>query len=304
MPDPGTRLLGTVAAYSKFKGFGFIDVTQKGVVPGDCVFVHWRAIQSKDRFPFLVVGSEVEFSVENARERRGPARGTAKLNAAFVTFPGGEAIAVQDASDAQSKTFIGGQAVRYTGTLKFFETQAGFGYITVDSGFQPVDGVEIPHEVRVERVEVNCGNENPSPMQNIAVEFGLWRTSRGSYQAYNMTLPGGVIISQAALEHRQSVLGERYFGEIVVWNWQKLWGFIKCDDSVPLPPHVQARLTQQTEEAIKKAQNSGKNCSKDELLYFRKRDVKSDTGVRKGMRVSFMLYVDDRGAGASDIMEV
>jgi cold shock CspA family protein len=303
LPDisPETRLLGTVAHYSKLRGFGFIDVTQKGLVPGDCVFVHWRAIHSTDRFPFVNKDMHVEFSVTKGRMR--PGMGPTRLSAVRVSLQNGEPIALQDEVDAQTKAFIGGQFVRYTGNLKFFEPIKGFGYIVVDPGYQPVDGVEIPAEVRVDREEVNSSGENPRPMKNLAVEFGLWQDQKGFCKAYNMTLPGGVVITQAALENRQTVASDRYFGTVTVWNWQALWGFIKNDDSPPLPPHVQAKLAQQKDEAQQRAAAKGRSCSDEEVLYFRKRDMRPGTYLRKGMRVSYMLYVDDQGAGAYDIKE-
>merc|ERR1712232_1297743 len=94
-----------------------------------------------------------------------------------------------------------GQDLRFTGVLKFYDPRAGYGYITVDTGYV-VDGADIPTQLRVERSEVNAGGRQPQSMQNLRVEFGIWTTSRNVPKAYNLTLPGGTPMTQAALENR------------------------------------------------------------------------------------------------------
>jgi len=296
--DADARYAGTVEFYSKLKGYGFIEVTEKGVVPDDRLFVQWRNIQSEDRFPFLVKGLEVEFGVMKWRDPS--QRNQVSLRAKTVTLPGGGSVHLQDEIDAAKKTFIGGQEIRYTGTLKFYNPRSGYGYITVDPGYM-VEGSSVPSELRVERSEVNAGGKQPQWMQNLAVEFGIWTTSRGVPKAYNVTLPGGIPITQAALENRQAVGGQTYRGEVRMWHGQQGWGFIKADASVPLPPHVQAKLAQQTEAAQQKAQSRGKQGSDEELLYVRRTDVAPGVKLQRGSQVMFQLYVDDRGVGATDV---
>lgn len=68
---------------------------------------------------------------------------------------------------------------RYLGILKFYNPRNGYGYITVDPRFVTDDGENsVPSELRVERSEVNAGGQNPGAMQDVAVEFGVWKTSR------------------------------------------------------------------------------------------------------------------------------
>merc|ERR1740130_2047874 len=59
--DSSARYTGTCEAYFKWKGYGFLTMSQTGIVPNDRLFCHWRNVQSDDRFPFLVKGLEVEF---------------------------------------------------------------------------------------------------------------------------------------------------------------------------------------------------------------------------------------------------
>jgi len=290
------RYSGVVSYYSKLKGYGFIRVAEKDVVPTDLLFVHWRAIQSEDRFPFLVKDLEVEFSLQKWREA-----GEATLRAKGVTLPGGAPVTMQDTVDAESKTFVGSQHVRYPGTLKFYDPRAGFGYVTIDPGHD-LDGV--PSELRVERAEVNAGGRQPQWMINLKVEFAIWKTSKGAFKAYNMTMPGGAPLTQEALENRVSIGGETYQGEVKVWNWQQGWGFIKIDPSATVPASVTEKLAQQNSLALEKAEAKGKKTPQEELLYFRRADVKPDCKLRRGAQVMFKIYTDDKGAGALDVHAV
>jgi len=187
--DPSTVLTGTVLTYYTFNGYGFLTPDQKGVVPSDKVFVHWKNLRSTDRYPALVKDMQVEFTVSKVEKN-----GVMTLAAENVTAPGGATIAVQDSVDSK-KDFVGGQDLRYTGTLKFFVPQKGFGYLKIDPGFQ-YDREGVPEEIRVETAEMNCGGGNPKYMENLQVEFGIWVTKRGAFKGYNVSLPGGMPLPQ------------------------------------------------------------------------------------------------------------
>jgi len=293
--DQNARYTGTVSFYQKWKGYGFLDVAQKGVVPQDKLFVHWKQIASDDRFPFLAKDLEVEFGVMTWRDYQN--RNAVTLRAKHVTMVGGMNIALQDDIDAQQKTFVGGQHLRYTGTLKFFTPKHGFGYVIMDQGYD-VDP-SVPSELRVETDEVNAGGKQPCFMENLAVEFGIWRTKKGGYMVYNMTLPGGHPLTQDALENRISMGLQSYTGKVAIWNWRAGWGFIKCSDATMLPPRVLAKLALQ----VQAARQRGKNVGDDKMLYFRKADCAHTAGqnLRQGADVSFQVYIDDKGAGACDV---
>lgn len=186
--DSAKRYTGTVAEYKKFQGYGFITPAETGVFPGDKVFVHWQGLKSNDRYPSLVKDMEIQFSIEKVEKR-----GVTTLKAIDVSMPNGDAIAIQDAADAEKKEFVGGINLRYTGTMKFFTIKRGFGYIKIDDGFQY--GEEpVPKEIRAELAECNAGGRNPADMTEMAVEFGIWKTKKGAYKAYNVTLPGGATL--------------------------------------------------------------------------------------------------------------
>merc|ERR1712232_1249160 len=88
---PTKRFTGTVKGYWKLKGYGFILLDQKGLVPEDQVFVHYPSIKSEDRYPFLVPDMKVQFNI--AKEVKG---GKTVLHAKNVSAPGGVAVSLQD----------------------------------------------------------------------------------------------------------------------------------------------------------------------------------------------------------------
>lgn len=291
--DVNARYTGTVSFYAKWKGYGFIEMAQKGVVPNDRLFVHWRQLQSEDRFPFLSKGMEVEFGLLKWKDAIN--RNIWTLRARNVSMVGGMSIAMQDELDSKQKTFVGGQHLRYTGTLKFFSPRHGFGYVVMDQGYD-VDPT-VPSQLRIETPEVNAGGKHPTYMENIAVEFGIWRTQRGAFKIYNMTLPGGHPLTQDALENRISMGPQTYIGDIAIWNWRQGWGFIKAEASQALPPRVLAKLAQQQAAARQR----GRHISNDKMLYFRRPDCVQGFNPQRGMQVMFQLYIDDKGAGACEV---
>merc|ERR1712194_735501 len=189
--------------------------------------------------------------------------GNMTLRAKEGTMPGGMNVAMQDDLDATQKDFVGGQHLRYTGTLKFFTPRHGFGVVTMDQGYD-VDP-SVPTDLRVEREEVNGGGQPPCRMENIAVEFGIWKNKRGQHKVYNMTLPGGHPLTQDALENRITQGPMGYRGEVGIWNWRNGWGFIKLAQHEVLPARALAKLAEQNAAAQKR----GKRISKEPMLYFR-----------------------------------
>lgn len=191
---PDQRFTGKVESYYKFNGYGFLTPDQTGVLPGDRVFVHWQGLSSSDRFPSLTKDMAVQFSVEKVEKG-----GVTTLRAINVTGPGGAVIDLQNSTDAEKKSFVGGQNLRYTGVMKFFTWKKGFGYIAIDDGFQYGEEA-VPKEIRAELAECNAGGANPADLKDAQVEFGIWKTKKGAYKAYNVTLPGGTLLPKAAVE--------------------------------------------------------------------------------------------------------
>lgn len=300
--DQFMRYMGTVSFYHKWKGYGFIDVTEKGVVPQDRLFVHWRNIQSDDRYPFLVKGVEVEFGVQKFQDKF---NWVTTLRGKDVSLVGGTNIAMQDDIDSQEKEFVGGQHLRYTGTLKFFDPRKGFGYVTMDQGYDvPAD---VPGDLKIETVEVNAAGQRPTHMRDLPVEFGIYKRANppakggasGIFLVYNMTLPGGHPLTQDALENRITMGAQSYSGTVAIWNWRQGWGFIRADPLTVLPPRVVTKLAQQQQAAIAR----GRKVSADEkMFYFRRVDVLEGLNPTRDMQVTFQLYIDDKGVGACDVV--
>ena len=273
---------------------------QKGTVPGDKVFVHWKEIQTDDRFPRLQQGLQVEFGLMITNDWKGWSR-VRCLKAKNLTLPGGGMVNIQDAMDAESMQFVGAQNFRYTGIVKFFDQFRGFGWVAIDDGFAMEDPV--PKEIKVDAVELNTGGK-PLRMRidKLAIEFGIIKGKNGEFLAYNVTLPGGTPITQEAMEHRQEEGGQRYSGTIQWWHrWQE-WGHILPDPDTTFPEAVQKKIDETAAQAAAKARSEEKG--KEKLLYFRKADCDWNLRTEIGKKVTFGVYVDDKGAGAKDVAAV
>jgi len=288
--DGEARYQGKVSMYRKFSGFGFIDIEEKGKVPGDKVFVYWKALDSEDRFPVLQEGLDVEFSLLKYKDR---VTGKYSIRAKNVTAAGGQKIEIQSTVDSEKKTFVGSQEQRFTGTLKFYDPKKNFGYINRDKS-ENTCGEDVGEQIRVELAEVNAGGMKPLGMKDLQVEFGIWKTPKGAYKAYNMTLPGGDPATKAALEHREFHGTKQLAGTVEVWNFKQMWGFIKPSSKLPAAVQKKAAAMQAA------AADKNKKVT-EELLYFRRSDVRKGERVAKGDTVNFSSYTDDKGAGACDV---
>jgi len=299
--DKDARYTGTVTTYAKWQGYGFIQPDQAGLVPEDKLWVHWSNIQTEDRFPFLTKDLKVEFGLMKWTKGRGEQTATT-LRAKKVTAVGGAAIAVQDGADAEKKEFLESQSKRYTGTLKFYVPKQGYGYVTV--GEQGLDAA-VPKELRVEAPEINAGGKRPTSfVENTPVEFGIVKNRKGNFAVYNMTLPGCVAMTKANVEHRVAQGDQSFQGTISQYHAWNGWGFILPDTASSLPANIQEALTKQ--QAAAKAK-SKKDEDPAQVFYFTKADVSRGDGypkLQKDSKVTFKVYLDDKGAGACDVAEV
>jgi len=200
--DPTRVYIGTVTTYYKFQGYGFIQPDEEGVIPNDKVFILWKNIVSSDRYPSLSKDMKVQFTVQIVEKN-----GERDLQAMSVANLDGSPIMVQDEVDSK-KSFVGGQTLRYTGTLKFFIPKQGYGYgyIKIDPGYQ-YDREDVPQEIRVETTEMNCGGGNPQYFEDLPVEFGIWVTTRGIFKAYNVTARGGMPLPSSESAAAQETAG-------------------------------------------------------------------------------------------------
>lgn len=159
---------GTVKFFNAQKGFGFIQ--QK--TGGEDVFVHISAVE-RAGLQGLAEGQELAF---NLVDRGG------KVSAQDLQIVG-DIIEPTERSDRGDRGGMGGGAPqreltgeKATGTVKFFNGQKGFGFLTRDDG-QPDAFVHIS---AVERSGLNGLNEGER------YEFDLEVDRRGKYSAVNL----------------------------------------------------------------------------------------------------------------------
>jgi len=112
------RLRGTIKNFVTYRGFGFI--TPDGE-PEKEVFVHLKDLVGYEgnKYPYLPKGIPVEFAM--VKDERG-------CRAQDVSQPGGAKLVSVD--EDPSKNY--NKDVLYTGTVRFFNHQIGFGFITAD----------------------------------------------------------------------------------------------------------------------------------------------------------------------------
>lgn len=288
--DKDATYTGTVERFSKFSGFGFIKMATAGIVPGDTVYVYYKSIDTSDRFPHLVKDMEVQFGLHMYKTGNGTS-----VRAKHVCLKGGSQIAIQDDLDAQKKEFVGGQNLRYTGTLKFYRSKSGYGYVTMDKGFKTTETV--PEDLRVEEAEVNCGGKKPFGMKDIKVEFGIWKTKKDAFKVYNMTLPKGIPITKDALENRKITSPTLFKGTIVKNMWRQGYGYVEPAAGQKIPPAVTTKMAAMKKETEEK----GKKVTEGNVLYFRSADIEDGKWLKKEQEVQFKIYTDDKGVGACEI---
>lgn len=149
---------GTVKFFNGQKGFGFIQ-QETG---GEDVFVHISAVE-RAGLEGLAEGQELEF---NLVDRGG------KISAQDLQVVG-EVIEAPKA-DAPPKRELTGE--KATGTVKFFNSMKGFGFLVRDDG-QPDAFVHISAVERSGLTEINEGER---------FEFDLEVDRRGKYSAVNL----------------------------------------------------------------------------------------------------------------------
>jgi len=149
---------GTVKFFNAQKGFGFIQ-REDG---GEDVFVHISAVE-RAGLESLAEGQGLEFTLV---DRGG------KVSASDLVVVG-DVIPAQKREAAPQRQLTGEKA---TGTVKFFNSMKGFGFITRDDG-QPDAFVHIS---AVERSGLSNLNEGDR------LEFDIEVDRRGKYSAVNL----------------------------------------------------------------------------------------------------------------------
>ena len=152
---------GTVKFFNASKGFGFVARDDGG----EDVFVHISAVE-RAGLEGLAEGQELEFTLV---DRGG------KISASDLQ-PVGEVIAVEK-REAPQRQLTGEKA---QGTVKFFNSMKGFGFITRDDG----QADAFVHISAVERSGLSGLNEGDR------VEFDIEVDRRGKYSAVNLSALG------------------------------------------------------------------------------------------------------------------
>ena len=150
---------GTVKFFNAGKGFGFIQRDEGG----EDVFVHISAVE-RAGLEGLAEGQTLKFTLV---DRGG------KISASDLEIVG-DLIEAPKREAAPQRQLTGEKA---TGTVKFFNSMKGFGFITRDDG-QPDAFVHIS---AVERSGMSGLNEGDR------VEFDIEVDRRGKYSAVNLT---------------------------------------------------------------------------------------------------------------------
>lgn len=294
--DKDARYTGTVSTYLASRGYGFIELDQKDIVPNDRVWVYQAniATEGPPRGFHLVKGQEVEFGVTRFSEGKASKRRTT-LRAVRVTQSGGASFAVPD----EVKTYVGGSHTRYTGTLRSYNPRQRCGWVVIDEGHTSAFKESVPAELKVEEKELNCGGSKPREwLENMSVEFGIVRSKAFGYLAENVSLPGGLPIQKQRIESRQLASQDYFYGSVTSYHKAKGWGYIWPDNAETLPASVQANLAFR---AIRLAEK-GVNMYEDGFIYFRKEDVAGDCWIDEQIPVKFKVYMDSKGVGACDVM--
>jgi cold shock protein len=149
---------GKVKFFNAHKGFGFIQRDEGG----EDVFVHISQVE-RAGLAGLAEGQELQF---NLVDRGG------KVSAADLQVVG-DVIPVEEKPSAPQRQLTGEKA---TGTVKFFNTMKGFGFITRDDG----QADAFVHISAVERSGLSTINEGDR------LEFDLEVDRRGKFSAVNL----------------------------------------------------------------------------------------------------------------------
>lgn len=149
---------GVVKFFNSQKGFGFIQSDEGG----DDVFVHISAVE-RAGLEGLAEGQQLEYTLV---DRGG------KVSASDLK-PMGDVIPVQKREAAPQRQATG---ERVSGTVKFFNSTKGFGFITRDDG----EADAFVHISAVERSGLPGLNEGDR------LDFDLEIDRRGKYSAVNL----------------------------------------------------------------------------------------------------------------------
>jgi len=194
---------GTIKWFDQTKGFGFILPTDGS----EDVFVHESETKSSFRGQTLDEGTQVEFQVKIEPKKDGSGD---SIKAHSVTAPGGGLLPPSNATTLaglQSRTLIPNYSImpvrapqaaplahyapplatgnpRQVGTVKWFDTTKGFGFIVPGASNTEL----FVHKSKIRAVDP----ANPVLRQDQQVEFSVEQVPGKNACAIDVTLPGGM----------------------------------------------------------------------------------------------------------------
>jgi len=295
-----TKLTGSVIRFLRKRGFGFIKPDEGG----DEVFVHWEDLVTDDDWPFIEKGTEVEYLVEDDS--------TGKQRAKEVTLAGGEKIPVftkpyEDREVNDEETF--------TGSVKFFDSRKGFGYIKPDqeitweddsSGeglYFSRDGIltsnmgqgmilRVDKDLRVSfkvyKDKKGLGacevqNEDETPLEYQQRKDGGSKKRKRQRGDKNGKSAKKQKTKEELIEEREIDEDETtYTGTVKFYKAEKEFGFITISDEITY-----------------------NDVSVKEKIFVMKEDIvcySDEVGMTEDSEVMFKIYKDSRGLGAYEVM--
>lgn len=302
--EPRTVYEGTVQFFNFRKKYGLIKPSEPIIVgegddrvevsdaageKKDCVYVGWHDIITDDTPPGLTKGMKVQFSLY--KDDKG-------LGCFDVALPGGQPIVRQD---ARNKNWKPDTEERFRGTVKFFKLNA-FGFITPnekqpDGSAFPYNEIMFKERLYLSPSDIQTESSPAFIEQDLEVEFSVDVVDT-ELHAKNVSLPGGgkIVVDASKLPEayskkvtREPITDKVFSGKVVVYRWDKFFGFIEMDDL------ESADLDDATKKAIE-----------DKKVYFNTRDITSTdrlVGVEKDTLVKFKLYRDEKGVGAETVTD-
>jgi len=160
------RVTSKVIKFMKNRGFGHIEPAGKA---DEKIFVHWKEIQTDDRWPSLEKDMVVEFSLE---QEEGKGKKPGMWKAINVTRKGGKKI-----NTAAKEKFISG-GKKFKGVVDWYNNRKGSGMIKVNG---KIPGVKLEEgKLHVERSDIISNDEPPLLVKGESVEFKVVKTDKGA----------------------------------------------------------------------------------------------------------------------------